>query len=692
MNQPQFSEKAKIAISQLERGLVGRGLQCRLVLLALLAGEHSLLIGPPGTAKSLLAKRLHKLIDIPPEINANNLDNSAIRNLRSKGYFEVLLTNFSTPEEVLGPLSIPELQNNVYKRITEGYLPSASIAFLDEIFKANSAILNALLTIINEREFDNGAIRYPVPLLSVIGASNELPREVGELGALFDRFLVRLWVNNLDNQNFVKLLGIYDQSSNNNNISKTNPIFSISELQALQESIDSVILPNFIKVYFAEFRIKLENMNQEIRQKRNGNSQNVNINLQDTSFREAYVSERRWGKIVKLLKTSAFLNNRNYISIWDLLLLPECVASAKDHVEEFPRKLLVDWSEVVNQEVLSNPLPLPTEEDLRRLSESEFIEYHYQLLVLQGDLCFLRDLNKSLAVHFNEYKNASINIWLTSNEFKNRLKEWGKNCSDSTVIQAKLTTLEEQWKSYEKILQSIEDGTKTTNGGNGGNDQPIITDEIITCSVGDAEIVFVKVNKVNNDGGIYISEIPITLNMLNDIQGQPTIRDANANRIMTMTIPEIETFMTQINKIQSITVKEHPLTASFRLPTRQEYKTCVLGTLNIQDMENLVNALNQDKSKIYHRGSRLRLNDNDYLQQVKGDRRTLNFCSYLKSPVGYQPQLCTINNQQNKYISVGGSKNSSIQEIGDSIIKGKTIDDNNINSQFSFRLILKIHR
>ena len=115
MNQPQFSEKAKIAISQLERGLVGRGLQCRLVLLALLAGEHSLLIGPPGTAKSLLAKRLHKLIDIPPEINANNLDNSAIRNLRSKGYFEVLLTNFSTPEEVLGPLSIPELQNNVYR-------------------------------------------------------------------------------------------------------------------------------------------------------------------------------------------------------------------------------------------------------------------------------------------------------------------------------------------------------------------------------------------------------------------------------------------------------------------------------------------------------------------------------------------------------------------------------------------------
>ena len=184
MNPLQLSEKAKIAISQLAQGLVGRELECRLILLALLVGEHSLLIGPPGTAKSLLAKRLYKIIDISSEINSSNLDDSGRKNLRSKGYFEILFTNFSTPEEVLGPLSIPQLQNNIYERITEGYLPSASIAFLDEIFKANSAILNALLTIINEREFDNGAIRYPVPLLSVVGASNELPREEGELGAL----------------------------------------------------------------------------------------------------------------------------------------------------------------------------------------------------------------------------------------------------------------------------------------------------------------------------------------------------------------------------------------------------------------------------------------------------------------------------------------------------------------------------
>src|SRR5512145_2554755 len=175
-------------LDALERGLVERRRQVRLALLAALAGEHTLLIGPPGTAKSELARRLHL----------------AFADAR---YFERLLTRFSVPEELFGPLSISALEQDRYERQTAGYLPQASIAFIDEVFKANSAILNALLTLLNERQFDNGAGRIACPLISAIGATNEVPAgEVAE--AFFDRFLVRLPVGPVSAGGFRALMEI----------------------------------------------------------------------------------------------------------------------------------------------------------------------------------------------------------------------------------------------------------------------------------------------------------------------------------------------------------------------------------------------------------------------------------------------------------------------------------------------------
>src|SRR5690606_19428219 len=149
-------EKLRALRDTLLGGLVERDDAVRLGLLAALAGEHLLLLGPPGTAKSMIARRLHLAFD-------------------GSTYFERLLTRFTVPEELFGPLSIKGLEEDRYERLTEAYLPKASIAFLDEIFKANSAILNALLTLLNEREFDNGVKREATPLIAVIGASNELP-------------------------------------------------------------------------------------------------------------------------------------------------------------------------------------------------------------------------------------------------------------------------------------------------------------------------------------------------------------------------------------------------------------------------------------------------------------------------------------------------------------------------------------
>lgn len=138
------------------------------LLISLLSRQHMLMIGPAGTGKSALSAELAKIV-------------------QGASYFQWLLTRFSTPEELFGPVSLKELEQGVYKRNTAGKLPEAHICFLDECFKSNSAILNSLLTLINERLFYNNGQPIQTPLMTIVGSSNEYPEEDEGLEALFDR-------------------------------------------------------------------------------------------------------------------------------------------------------------------------------------------------------------------------------------------------------------------------------------------------------------------------------------------------------------------------------------------------------------------------------------------------------------------------------------------------------------------------
>ncbi len=285
------SERINQLVEALADGVYEREHTIKLCLLAALSGESVFLLGPPGIAKSLIAKRL-------------------IQAFEDSSYFEYLMTRFSTPEEVFGPLSIQELKDNGrYLRLTEGYLPTAKVVFLDEIWKAGPAILNTLLTVVNEKTFKNGADIEKVPMRLLISASNELPEQDSGLEALYDRMLVRVFVNRIQNkQNFRSMLttGTSQEAAMPPGLAITN-----QEYHQWQAELETIEFSEAIFEKLYQLKTLLEERMEKVESQ---------LLAQDL-----YVSDRRWKKSVKLLKASAFFCGRKKINPLDLLLIQDCL-------------------------------------------------------------------------------------------------------------------------------------------------------------------------------------------------------------------------------------------------------------------------------------------------------------------------------------------------------------------------------
>jgi MoxR-like ATPase len=211
----------------LNKSLIERQEEVELMMLGLVARVNVLFIGEPGTAKSLMVDNL-------------------LRAISDAHGFSALMHKFLPPEEVMGPLKLSELQNDVYERAVDGYMPTCNVAFLDEIWKASPAILNTLLKILNEKKFRNGTTTLDVPMRMAVGASNEWP--IGEgfqtTGALFDRFLIRTTVRPVSNGRRDDLLF--------GELPLPTPVISLAEIDQLAEDCVSIPFTVDAKAAYAE--------------------------------------------------------------------------------------------------------------------------------------------------------------------------------------------------------------------------------------------------------------------------------------------------------------------------------------------------------------------------------------------------------------------------------------------------------
>ena len=308
-------ERFKQLLGEMNRGIYEKETEISLSLLAALAGESIILLGPPGVAKSMVARQLK----------------TAFREAQS---FEYLMSRFSTPDEIFGPVSIQKLKtSDTYERAVEGYLPTADVVFLDEIWKAGPAIQNTLLTVINEKIFRNGNREMHLPLKLLVAASNELPAKGEGLEALWDRFVIRIESRPIKlEKNFrAMLLESHADFSGSTGVLghadfADNADFSGSMGKSGSTDFSDLKITAEEYAEWAEKICKI-GVKEEVLDAISAIRKSLRaVNVDEAAERRnIYVSDRRWKNIVRLLRTSAFMQDREEVDICDLLPIYHCL-------------------------------------------------------------------------------------------------------------------------------------------------------------------------------------------------------------------------------------------------------------------------------------------------------------------------------------------------------------------------------
>lgn len=406
-NENNKHDRIQKILETLGAGLYEKETALKLGLLAALSGESMFMLGAPGCAKSMITRRIKEafLAD----------DKDGIK------YFETLLNQFTTPEEVFGNISLKALNGELpdeygikkeeYRRLTEGMLPEADIAFLDEIWKASPAILNTLLTIVNERKFHNGSKVMDVPLKALFAASNELPAKNKGLEALYDRFIIRIPVEFIKNED--SFFEMIDQPAHDEfklSEEQKKLLISNEELKKWAKEIDKVSLSEISKQVITSIRKEMTLFNDSMTE-------------EDKKGGELFeVGDRRWKKIAHILKTSAFLNDRTEVDLMDCSLIENCIWGTEKQQKKA--------REIVEKCLKDNGIPCDSAiEDIQEQIE-EFTakideEWFEKKMQLESDKIVTVDNQEC----YECTRNGTLEIWYVS-VGKGKHDQWGYGYHD----------------------------------------------------------------------------------------------------------------------------------------------------------------------------------------------------------------------------------------------------------------------
>lgn len=328
-------------------------------MLAILSQRHHFQLGPPGTAKSLLVSRIAKRIE----------------GLGDEGYFHWLLTRYTTPEEIFGPPSLPLLKEGQYYRVTDRKLPRASFVFLDEIFKANSSILNANLTAMNERLFFNGEDDPNIPLITLFAASNEMP-ESEELSALWDRLHFRHHIKPMqESGNFMRMLTTPMESN-------PEPLLTLDEIREAIGLVGHIEVPSDIFDALKTLRDSLREQGVE-------------------------PTDRRWMDCLPIIQAEAFMNDRTVADIEDMRPLMHVLWSDEREMKTVIKEVLE----------LANPIDREANDLLERITE---LESELRRVIKDGDN------NKAIAKQAVEIHGKMQRAKARMDDLKDRAEESGR--------------------------------------------------------------------------------------------------------------------------------------------------------------------------------------------------------------------------------------------------------------------------